>query len=267
MKAKYILVICISLSFSEALLPESFRGRFSPNKALFKNIICREIKLEMNPNVFNFKYLQPKIAPILLFLCGTIFATIFNPFIAFRVLDTSSDVPLAYIKEHKVLSGVVKKVIDGDTYRIRHTPMFFSGSDFRGLLSEKTIVVRISAVDTPETSKFGKEGQPYGKEATDFVVSKILNRKVSFKLFSKDQYNRVVASVKYKENIFFEKDISEELLKKGLAVVYRQSGAQYGDNTIDVWNEMERKAKKSKIGIWGAKGGFETPSEYKKRNK
>ena len=38
---------------------------------------------------------------------------------------------------------------------------------------------------------------------------------------------------------------SEQLLKNGLAMVYRQGGAQYGDS-IDKWNYLEETAKLQK---------------------
>ena len=56
-------------------------------------------------------------------------------------------------------------VSDGDTVRLRHTPSLFSSGRFAGKLSENTISCRIAAVDTPETAKFGKPGQPLGEGA------------------------------------------------------------------------------------------------------
>lgn len=51
---------------------------------------------------------------------------------------------------------------------------------------------------------------------------------VRIKLLSRDQYARAVCSVSY-PGLFWplRKDLSEELLKEGLAVMYRLKGAQY----------------------------------------
>jgi endonuclease YncB( thermonuclease family) len=97
--------------------------------------------------------------------------------------------------------------------------------------------------------------------------------------------------------IFGRTNVSLHLVKKGLATVYTQSGAAYGtagplsrmlrwmmgldksksdqtsilDRLFPLSGEARLKramarAKKKKIGIWSLKG-FESPEDYKKRNK
>ena len=98
---------------------------------------------------------------------------------------------------------------------------------FKGKLSENTILVRIAAVDAPETAKFGKPGMPLGAEATEFVKAKVLERRVRVRCYSRDQYGRIVGAVEY--GVWpWRRDLSTELLKRGLASVYRQAGAVYG---------------------------------------
>ena len=149
-------------------------------------------------------------------------------------------------------------------------PGFWSSPTYTGNLKDHTLAVRIYAVDTPETAKFGNPGQPYGEEATKFVEERLLKKKVSVKLLSKDRYGRALAAVTYHEDgILFMKgkkaDISEELVKKGLAVIYRQGGAQY-DGNIARWNKLEEMARRQKVGIWSQDAAAtELPSEYKKR--
>ena len=92
--------------------------------------------------------------------------------------------------------------------------------------------------------------------------------------------------------------ISERLLSRGLAVVYRQvpagargetraraartpvsppppparalrfaqGGAQY-DGPLERWNRLEARAKAKRLGVWRQKGGFESPAEYKRRQR
>ena len=197
-----------------------------------------------------------------IFAAGVIFSLILQIPTVLSPYSTVDSIPSSYFSEKKVVSGTVVKVIDGDTFRLRHTPFFFSSNKFIGGLKDNTIIVRIAAVDTPEIAKYGKPGQKYGKEAADFTKRAILGKSVSLKLLSKDKYNRALGIVKYKDG-FVEKDLSAELLSHGLAVVYRQSGAQY-DGGIDRWNVLEANAKASKLGIWSEKNVI-LPSEFKKK--
>lgn len=182
--------------------------------------------------------------------------------------ETAQDIPSNYFREKRSIDAVVVKVTDGDTYRVRHIPRSNSKVEFEGKLTDHTIAIRIAAVDTPEISKFGNPGQRFGEEAKEFVQQRLLHKRVSIKLLSRDQYGRVVGLVTYREpRLFFfssNKDISEELLSEGLAVVYRQGGAQY-DGSISVWNSLEQRAIDGRKGIWSkGKDNAELPSAYKK---
>jgi endonuclease YncB( thermonuclease family) len=191
--------------------------------------------------------------------------------------ETIDDIPSAYFKSKTSIDGEVIKVSDGDTFRLRHTPKTLFGtasSEYTGSIKQHTIPVRLYAVDTPETAKFGAEGQPFADEATKFTEGKVLGKKVSVKLLAKDRYGRAIAAVSYRAPGLVpmtngpEEDLSEELLRRGLAVVYRQGGAQY-DGSIDKWNKIEAEAKKKKLGIWSVENvaTMESPGDYKKRQK
>lgn len=182
--------------------------------------------------------------------------------------ETAQDIPSIYFREKRSIDAVVVKVTDGDTYRVRHIPSSNSKVEFEGKLSDHTIAIRIAAVDTPEISKFGNPGQRFGEEAKEFAQQRLLHKRVSIKMLSRDQYGRVVGLVRYREPrlLFFSstKDISEELLSEGLAVVYRQGGAQY-DGSISEWDSLEQRAIDGKKGIWSkGKANAELPSAYKK---
>jgi endonuclease YncB( thermonuclease family) len=91
------------------------------------------------------------------------------------------------------------------------------------------------------------------------------------KLLAKDRYNRAIAAVTYRDKSLLpflkgsEENMAEKLLENGLAVVYRQGGAQY-DGSIERWNKIETAAKKKKVGIWSLdSASMELPSEFKKK--
>ena len=169
-------------------------------------------------------------------------------------------------------------------------------------LSDETIIVRVAGVDSPEmsgsmtdiankgnvdsnpmlnpsSSQGGNtvqginnggtrtngnvytKGQPFAVEARNFVRKELLNQKVTLKLLRKDQYSRAVCSVKYGP-WYSKKDLAEELLKNGYAVVYREGGAEY-DGKKAYFETLEENAKRKKVGIWSQKGYIEKPSDYK----
>ena len=186
---------------------------------------------------------------------------------AIKLYLTADDVPGGKLRGGGVIACRVVSVSDGDTMRVRHTPSPFSPRAFKGKLSENTILVRIAAVDAPETAKFGKSGMPLGAEATEFVKAKVLERRVRVRCYSRDQYGRIVGTVEYGVGPW-RRDLSTELLKRGLASVYRQAGAVYGKRPLDAWSAIEEEAQARRRGIWS--GGVDKavlPSEFKAKQK
>jgi micrococcal nuclease len=117
-----------------------------------------------------------------------------------RRFATVADIPTSYWKRTSAITlrGRCVSVSDGDTIRVLHTPTSFHGSRYRNeseKLSECTLAIRICTVDTPETAKFGKPGQPFGKEAHDFLSGLLQDQMVTCRLLQKDQYGRAVAEV------------------------------------------------------------------------
>lgn len=126
--------------------------------------------------------------------------------------------------------------------------------------------MRVGPTDTPETAKFGSTGQPFGEEAKAWLAQTLDGRTLSLTLLHKDQYARAVCMVHY-GRWPFRRNASEEILKAGLANVYRQAGAVYGGRQ-EVFEELEARAKKKKIGIWSQRDGkLETAAEYKARTR
>jgi endonuclease YncB( thermonuclease family) len=114
------------------------------------------------------------------------------------------------------LRGRVVSVSDGDTFRFLHLPTRFHSSHLGDRkMADVTLPIRICTIDTPETAKFGKQGQPFGDEAKDYLKAMIMDRIVNVKVLEKDQYGRGVAEV-YRPGPFLgwpRKYIDQEMLK------------------------------------------------------
>ena len=140
------------------------------------------------------------------------------------------------------------------------------------------ISVRLAGVDAPEGAHFGKPAQPYAAESLEFLRSYILGRRVRAYIYKRDQYERVVATAFVRKPPFFlRKDVSMELLKRGLATVYEaKTGAEFGGPKKEqAYKAAEAVAKKKRVGIWsvgragffgiGKREALESPKAYKDR--
>ena len=140
-------------------------------------------------------------------------------------------------------------------------------------MSEYALPVRICTIDTPETPKFGKPGQPFGIEAKEALKALLENKKIGMRLLQTDQYGRAVAQVFAPGPLSWlpgflrsETMVDEHMLQAGLAEVYVGGGAVYGPQGLDKYLEMQAEAKSNKLGIW-SQGKRESAAEYKKRTK
>ncbi|EGW32603.1 uncharacterized protein SPAPADRAFT_153741 [Spathaspora passalidarum NRRL Y-27907] len=181
------------------------------------------------------------------------------------------DLTSSILNNRQSLYGYVTSVPDGDNFRFYHTPggrllgwgWLRSIPTTRAALKDETLMIRLCGVDAPECSHFGKPAQPYSQEALQWLREYINGRYVTITPYSIDQYKRVVARAQiWKWN--GRKDVSAEMLKRGIAVVYEgKVGAEFGDN--ESWyRKLEAKAKKLKRGMWSLGKKLQTPSAYKK---
>lgn len=173
------------------------------------------------------------------------------------------------------LKGRAVSVSDGDTLRFYHRPTIFHKSTFdrkTQKLSEHTLPIRICTIDTPETAKFGKSGQPFGEEAKTKLQDLIENKMILVRLLSKDQYGRAVGQVYAPSRIPLllwgqrRRGVDEIMLQAGLAEVYQGMGAVYGTKGKDQYLQLEQVARQAKKGIW-SQSQRESAAEYKKRTK
>ena len=126
----------------------------------------------------------------------------------------------------------VVRVTDGDTIKTR--------SD------GKEIIVRLVGIDAPETSKKKNEpGQPYSRKATQLLASLLLNKTITIKEYGSDQYGRILGLV-----FSNGKNVNLEMVKAGLAEVYRGSQPRYFNVKIYQDAEAEATKQSSICGLW-----------------
>lgn len=120
-------------------------------------------------------------------------------------------------------------------------------------------------MDAPEGAHFGRPAQPFATDALAWLSSYILGRRVRARIYKRDQYDRIVATV-FVRRFLIRRDVGLEMLKRGLATTYEaKSGAEFG-GLEEKYKAAERKAKAKKRGMWsGRPEHFESPREYKAR--
>ena len=200
--------------------------------------------------------------------------------------ETVDDVPSRYFKEDRVIYGRVERAIDGDTVRIRHCRTSFycedrmkkvptSGSRRISLeppkrIYDSTLSIRLYGVDCPEIQKRKNDppSQPFGDEAKEYVSNSVLGKKVKVTLLSKDRYKRAIGKVETPRKfiLFGQKDLSIELIRRGLATLYTGGGAEYSNN-LDILRTKEADAQKQKRGIWSLGNEMISPADFKRQQR
>ncbi|ORX40102.1 hypothetical protein BD324DRAFT_587298 [Kockovaella imperatae] len=186
-----------------------------------------------------------------------------------------NDVTGPMLEKQRWIKGVVTSVGDGDNFRVFHTPGPFYRWPFKlrsvpstsKELKDQTLHIRIAAVDAPENAHFGNPAQPYAKESWDWMKQLVTGKRVRVQLIRKDQYLRIVGVPYLSRFILPDKPIPLLMLKEGMGVVYESAGAEYGPWSVDYLKQLEAEARRAKKGMWGLKGKFEHPADYKKRMK
>lgn len=188
----------------------------------------------------------------------------------FRV---ESDIPGRIIRQRGRLHGYVMRVTDGDGLRFYHQPwlrriLFPEVRTFRKISTE-TINVRLAAVDAPEISHYGVPGQPFGKEAKEFLKKLGEKKQARLTIHDIDQYKRIIGTVEVKHSNplmrvlgLGRKNVSMELAKEGLAIVYKGPNACYGRPGMLAFDKAVSVAKNAKKGMWSQKRVV-TPTDFK----
>ncbi|TXN37725.1 nuclease [Flagellimonas hymeniacidonis] len=119
------------------------------------------------------------------------------------------------------LKGKVVQVKDGDTVVILDE-------------DNQQHVIRVADIDCPEYA------QPFSKVAKRFTSDEIYLKLVFVEEKGKDRYGRIIGFINYDSG----KNLSEELLKKGLAWHFKK----YSTNSE--FSTLESLARQMNIGIW-----------------
>lgn len=155
-----------------------------------------------------------------------------------------------YIKQaesaSETIQGNITQVKDGDTVVVSPA----QGGQF--------FTCRLYGIDTPETAKRGKSGQPYGEEATKELKKLVLGQTVTVETTGAKTYNREVCIIK-KDGM----DINLEMVKRGMAWAY----IQYLKRPhASIYIEAEKEARDKKLGLW-KESNPTPPWEWRKRNR
>jgi len=104
----------------------------------------------------------------------------------------------------RIFEGVVRAVYDGDTILL-------------ATRAQDRMKVRLYGIDAPEIAIADRPGQPFGAVARRTLMYKVMGRPVSVEEVEIDQYQRVVAVIRYDG-----RDINREMVSEGMAWAYRQ---------------------------------------------
>jgi len=139
----------------------------------------------------------------------------------------------------------ITRVYDGDTVKAQ-------GYDI-------TIKVRLVGIDAPETSKKKRQpGQPFSQKSKKYLAGLILNRTVDVKGYGMGPYSRILGVI-----YFDDKNINLEMVKAGLAEVYR--GKPPKGFNLEPYLKAETKARKYGIGMWSLGEKYISPKDWRKR--
>jgi micrococcal nuclease len=144
--------------------------------------------------------------------------------IAVLLLVAAADVHAA-----RTIEGIVQAVYDGDTILLETR-------------ESSRLKARLYGIDAPETAKPDKPGQPFGEAAKRALRARVLGKRVSAEVVDVDQYQRVVAVIRYAG-----RDINREMVAEGLAWAYRQYlQGPYASEYLDA----ESRARSRRSGLW-----------------
>lgn len=142
-------------------------------------------------------------------------------------------------------SGVVTKVLDGDTIRVIPDAIITGVKVYK----DGSISVRLRGIDAPEKT------QPYGMEAKEYLKGLVMRKRVRIQIKDTDRYGRIDGYV-YVGSL----NVNLEMVKSGYAWAYEK----YLDRPYaSEFYSAERDARMARKGLWQQSNPL-PPWEYRK---
>ena len=135
--------------------------------------------------------------------------------------------------------AMVLEVIDGDTIKIRD--------------QDQVLRVRLQGIDAPERD------QPFGLEATNYLVARVEGKLISIFSGGYDRYGRLLGKI-----MLNGEDINLHLVQRGYAWWYRYYREQQSLVDQQTYELAEKDAKSLKLGLWSDPGSI-NPYEWRKK--
>lgn len=151
------------------------------------------------------------------------------------------------------------EVEDGDTVHVNAKMTNGAGYMSNGTKTS----LRFMGIDTPETDHEKAEGQPYGKEAKDFLKKYVEDGKWDSDI--QDGVTKIVGTDTYGRKLFYNPRYIESAVEAGMAWFRPESARQAGMSAEDI-NRIKRKyhdAKANKRGLWGG-DNIVDPADHRK---
>ena len=142
----------------------------------------------------------------------------------------------------------ITRVYDGDTVK----------AEAPGVV----IYIMLVGIDAPELgNRVKEEGQPYGKEAKEFLRGMILNRTVEVVGYGEAPYphDNIIGVIFLKG-----KNVNLEMVKQGLAEVQKTDLPKGLD--IGPFLEAEHRAREEKKGMWSLGSKYMSPREWRDKH-
>ena len=121
--------------------------------------------------------------------------------------------------------------------------------------------IRLVGIDAPEKSRKKHDpGQPFSQTSTKYLAGMVLNNYVDIVPYGNDRYDRTLGVV-YVDG----KNVNLEMVKTGLAEVYRGKPAQGFDN--GPYDKAENEARSAGKGMWSLGDKYVSPKEWRKSHR
>ena len=135
------------------------------------------------------------------------------------------------------------------------------GDTIEAVADHMEIIVRLVGIDAPELGRKKNEpGQPFSTKATKYLANLVLKKTITIKEYGNDQYGRMLGVV-----FVNGKNANLEMVKAGLAEVYRGKQPRYFN--VKIYQDAEAEAKKNKRGMWVQGDKYISPREWRKMRK